>query len=224
MSTHTDTTAASTTDGSTALVDPRPAFERALDIARAVIAAASGRFDDPTPCDEMNVRDLIRHLHAAVRRAEVVTTLVDPSALPTDDVSIADDDWVDEFADAAAAAVRAWSDDGLLTTTMVLPWTQASGAQVLGVYLNEVLVHAWDLATATGQSPEWNDADAELAMGAIRRELPMPDRAEMWAEYRRQMPPEIVGESWAAPFGDAVEVAAGTGAIERLVAWQGRRP
>ena len=102
---------------------------------------------------------------------------------------------------------------------------QAEGAHVLAIYVNEVIVHTWDLATATGQHPTWHDADVELALAAIRRELPDADRTAMWEAVRSSLPAEVLAAApWSDPFANAVEVPDTARPVERLVAWQGRRP
>ena len=55
----------------------------------------------------------------------------------------------------------------------------------------------------------------------IQRELPMPDRAPMWAEAKASLPE---GVPWADPFADAVPVGDDAPLIDRLVAWNGRTP
>ncbi|MES3014490.1 MAG: PAS domain S-box protein, partial [Pseudomonadota bacterium] len=47
--------------------------------------------------------------------------------------------------------------------TMRLPWATCSGAAMLVSYLNEVTVHTWDLAMATGQRPAWDPEVVSLA-------------------------------------------------------------
>ena len=69
----------------------------------------------------------------------------------------ADDDWADAWATSGAHAVEAWRDDAVLDRPMALPWIQGSGAEVLTSYFSELTVHTWDLATATGQQPHWDD-------------------------------------------------------------------
>nr|WP_231514501.1 hypothetical protein [Mycobacterium sp. URHB0044] len=56
---------------------------------------------------------------------------------------------------------------------MALPWIEGSGAEVLASYFSELTVHTWDLATATGQQPDWDDTVVAAAFDAARRILPM---------------------------------------------------
>lgn len=225
---HPSADTATVPDGPASLADPRPAYARAVHLAAEVVAAVRpDQLDDPTPCDGLVVRELIRHLHMTMRRAAAVTGTAgtDVAVLPSEDHTIGDDEWDTAMASARADALAAWSDDALLPTVLTLPWMQAEGSHVLAIYLNETLVHTWDLAVATGQTPAWRDDDVELADAAIRRELPDADRTAMWEAVRRSMPPEaLAGQPWSAPFENAVAITGDAAPIERLVAWQGRDP
>lgn len=201
--------------------DPRPAFRRAVD--QLVDVAARVRPDqlgDPTPCTGMDVRALLDHVAMAVGRTEAVARRLPVEQWPGPDTS-AGDDWAAHLRRAGDAAVAAWTDDALLAVPMQLPWDTLAGTDVLGVYLNEVLVHTWDLARATGQSPAWDDAVVAVADEAIRQQLPLAERGPMWEAAKAEVPADV---PWEDPFADAVPVADDTTAIERLVAWNGRRP
>ena len=123
------------------------------------------------------------------------------------------------------ATARALAGQGakvaVLDRQIDLPWGTFSGTEVLGVYTNEVTVHTWDLARGTGQQPAWDPTVLAVADAAIRAQLPVADRSPMWAEVAASLPP---GVPWQDPFGPAVAVADDAPAIDRLVAWNGRRP
>jgi hypothetical protein len=102
---------------------------------------------------------------------------------------------------------------------MALPWIQGSGAEVLTSYLSELTVHTWDLAVATGQQPEWDDAVVTAALEA-RPILPAENRRALFEQISAAMGVAEV----AIPFGEAVAVPADAPAIDRLVAWNGRDP
>ncbi len=217
----TDTNAQPTTATPQLSTDPRPAFRRAVD--QLVDVAAGVRADqlgDPTPCTGMDVRSLLDHLAMAVGRTEAAARRVPLEEWPSLDTS-AGDDWVAHLRRVGDAAVAAWQDDALLDTVMQLPWDRLVGIDVLGIYVNEVVVHTWDLAQATGQSPAWDDVAVAVADEAIRQQLPDADRGPMWAAAKEQVPEDV---PWEDPFANAVPVSDGAPAIERLVAWNGRRP
>lgn len=88
-------------------------------------------------------------------------------------------------------------------------------------YLNEVTVHTWDLATATGQRPAWDPRIVSLAFDGIRF-LPGENRSAVFEAVRSTMAPEQ--RNFADPLADAVPVPDDAPLIDRLVAWNGRRP
>jgi hypothetical protein len=83
-------------------------------------------------------------------------------------------------------------------------------------------VHTWDLARATGQAPRWDDEVLEVAFAAVQRDLPAVGRRALFDEVAARLPAEA--GPMTPPFAEAVPVAADAPLIDRLVAWNGRRP
>lgn len=188
--------------------DPRVIFSKAVALAGAVIGATrSDQLDNRTPCGDFRVRGLLDHLVLAVEHVAAVGRGQDPYGGPVIVRDVPDDGWLRAWIYAAHEARAAWSDDATLARVVRLPWVEQSGAATLAGYVNEVTVHTWDLATATGRRPEWNSRVLEVAFDAIRHVLPAEGRGDR-----------------GAPFADAVEVPADAPLIDRLVAWNGRRP
>lgn len=188
--------------------DPRATFGRAVALGRAVVGAVRpDQLTGATPCPEFDVRTLLGHLVTVLRRVAVMGEGGHPLTVPfvTD---VPGDDFAAAWRDAANDVASAWTDDATLARTITLPWTSMTGAEALEIYANEVTVHTWDLAVATGQRPAWDDAVVRVAAAAFARELP-EDAAELRA---------------IAPFAPPVPVAAEAPAIDRLVAANGRRP
>jgi uncharacterized protein (TIGR03086 family) len=202
----TTTNPTTTTTSVLAADDPRITFNRAVALATGVIAGVRpDQLALPTPCEEYDVRDLLGHLVmvldrvAALGRGEDAFTDWAPLLQP-------DDGWVTAWQAAAVEAERAWADDAVLTRTITVPWASVPGAQVLDTYTNEVTVHTWDLASATGQEPEWDEQVVAVAGATMQRFLPDAHREAF------------------IPFADAVEVGADANPMDRLVAWNGRSP
>jgi len=190
------------------LPDPRPIFATAVALCREVVARVRPeQLDQPTPCRELDVRTLGHHVLAVLERLAIVGAGGHPSESPDYAEGVADDEWVAVFDGVAARVEAVWSDDAVLTNILTVPWARLPGAIALLIYINEISVHTWDLATATGQVPAWDEDVLTTAYAAIQRGLPAEgrDNAEL-------------------PFEEVVDVADDAPLIERLVAWNGRDP
>lgn len=185
--------------------DPRRGFVTAVGLGGTVIANISpGQLDGPTPCTEFTVRDLLGHFVFVLRRVSALGRGDDLSSVPVTS-GIADTEWPETWNQAASEVLAAWSDPEVLERTMVLPFGQLSGAAAIAVYTGEVIIHTWDLATATDQRPEWDDGTVAAVLVAYQRVLP-PTR-----------PPGV-------PFGPPVAIDDHRPLIDVLAAWSGRRP
>ncbi|WP_028925403.1 TIGR03086 family metal-binding protein [Pseudonocardia acaciae] len=190
----------------TELTDPRPYYRRALAWTHGLMSGVRAeRLGDPTPCTEFDVRALLGHLVTTVRRAKVIGEGGDPFTVPVVVTGVADDGWADAYAEGAAKLWTVWDDDRMLDVQVTAPWATIPGRVAVWAYLNETLVHGWDLAVATGQGSE---ADADLALATL----------EAAAGF---LPAEPRGGH--VPFAPVVEPAPGAGPTERLANWSGRR-
>ena len=209
---------------STHKTDTRPLLATAADTAGDVIAAITpDQFARPTPCGTFDVRTLIGHMHMVLRRINAIGNGLDPMSVSEDVATdLSDADLIGTWATESTAAQKAWATGSALDTTIVFPWVTVSGAATLIMYAGELTTHTWDLAKATAQTVEWNDAVIFAALGAITAMLPDPDRATAFEAAREQMPAEF--RDFPPPFADAVRVGPDAALIDRLVAWTGRQP
>ncbi|MFJ8667090.1 TIGR03086 family metal-binding protein [Streptomyces sp. NPDC093600] len=142
-------------------IDLGAAAER---VARLAAAVEDERLGDPTPCPDYAVRELLAHLlglsvafRDAARKDFGPTTNTAPdSALP-----VLEDDWRTALPKALDELAAAWREPGAWEGD-----TQAGGielpASVMGrIALDELVIHGWDLARATGR--EYEVGEAELA-------------------------------------------------------------
>lgn len=205
----------STTTNST---DPRPILDKAIATAGDVIAGVRpDQLSAPTPCPDMDVRTMIGHLVAVLDRIAALGNDEDPFSIT--ETHAPDDGWAIAWAAAGERAVDAWRDDAVLERPMALPWIQGNGSEILTSYFSELTVHTWDLATATGQQPEWDDVVLTAALDA-RPILPAENRRALFEQISAAMGLDEV----AIPFAEAVPVPADAPTIDRLVGWNGRDP
>lgn len=189
----------------TAVTDPRPLYRDALAWVTALMGAVRpDQLTQPTPCDEFDVAALMAHLVATVDRARVIGAGGDPASVPLVAAPAGGGDWSAAYRAATETMWAVWDDDALLAADVTAPWGRVAGHAAIWGYLNETLVHGWDLAAATGQPAEADPALAEAALAVARRAIPASPRGGH------------------VPFGAVVEPAAGAGPTERLANWSGR--
>jgi uncharacterized protein (TIGR03086 family) len=187
--------------------DPRPAFAAATATACAVAAAVRpDQLDDPTPCSEYDVRTLLGHLVAVLRRVAAVGRGEHPFSVPQVTTDVPDDGWSAAAQAAADDVLAVWADPALLGRELTLPFGTFPGAAALATYTAELTTHTWDVAVATGQDPEWDPQVLTVALAATHRAL-LAD-----------------GRGPGVPFGPVVLVPEDAPPIDRLIAWQGRDP
>jgi uncharacterized protein (TIGR03086 family) len=172
----------------------------------------------PTPCSEYDVATLLDHLVMVAERTAAIGR-GDPAMSVQPGHREAG--WAEAWQAAARDNEAAWADDGALDRRVTLPWTEMTGAEVLQMYTSEVTVHTWDVATATGQHPRWDDEVVATALAAMERDLPAEGRKQMIEEAMRHMPPGVPA---SFPFAEAVPATSDAPLIDRLVAWTGRDP
>ena len=165
----------------------------------------------------MDVRTMLGHLVGVLDRIAALGRGEDPFAVT--DSHAPDDSWSTAWTTSARRAADAWRDDAVLEQPMALPWIQGNGAEVLTSYFSELTVHTWDLATATGQQPDWDDTVVAAALAA-RDFLPAENRLALFEEISTAMGLDEV----AIPFAEQVTISDSAPAIDRLVAWNGRNP
>lgn len=183
-------------------------FGPATRTTAAVVAGVRGdQLGDPTPCPAYTVGDLVEHvngLSAAFTSAALKQRLPgggdasgDAGRLPAD--------WRESIPAALAGLAEAWR-----TPRAFEGMTQAGPVELPGdvaalVALNEVVVHGWDLAVATGQPYDPDPTAIEACLGfAASFEAPADDDGGL--------------------FGPPVAVPSGAPALDRLAGATGRRP
>jgi uncharacterized protein (TIGR03086 family) len=165
---------------------------RALDATGRIVAAIpADRWQAATPCPEWDVRGLVNHLVSgnlwaaelgAGATIEGVGGRLDGDRLGADPVAA--------YAASASAASDVFHRPGTLDAPCAVSYGPVPGSAYAGHRFIDVLVHGWDLATATGQDATLDDdlieacrqiaePQAELlrASGAFAREVAVPPDA-----------------------------------------------
>jgi uncharacterized protein (TIGR03086 family) len=180
------------------------------ELARLVRSVGDHQLGDPTPCPDYTVADLLDHIGGL---ALAFTLSARKEEIPgggnaSGDGSRLEDGWRDRIADQLAELGQAWLEptayDGM---TMAGPIEMPAEIAAL-VALDEVTVHAWDLAAATGQEYAADPAAVEAAHGFA-------------ASFE---PPEDGPADDGGLFGPPVPVPDDAPALHRLLGATGRDP
>lgn len=187
--------------------DPIARLARALEQTGAIIARVQpAQVALPTPCRAWNVRALVNHVVQDVR---MFTAMVSGVTWDQRDADVIGDDWATAYRAAADALLAAWQREGALDGTVQLPFGEAPARWCVGQQISDLVVHGWDIATATGQS---TDLDPELGQMALE-----------WA--RQNLQPQFRGEEGSGQsFGPEVPVPDTAPLHDRLAAFFGRQP
>ena len=186
-------------------VDLAVAHGRALASTRAYVAGVRPeQWDAPTPDEDWNVRDLVSHIVSgnlwvgelgSGRTIDEVGDVLDHDVLGEDPLAAYDR--------SAEVADRTFRAPGALDAPFAVSYGPVPGSVYAGHRFLDVLVHGWDLATATGQDTR---LDPDLAAACL--EVVEPQAAALTA---------------SGAFGTPLDVPAGAGAQTRLLALLGRR-
>jgi len=177
------------------------------DLDRAFRAAAAivddippDRRHAPSPCADWTATDVVEHVitgNLTVARA-LGPELADP---PEADESLAA-----RFRSSAEALVAVLARPDALAGTVAIPFGTVPVPVAVQLRTIEALVHAWDVAVATGQDPAVLPADlAETGIGFSESMFERADRTRL-------------------PFAAAVALPESAPAIDRLAALLGREP
>jgi uncharacterized protein (TIGR03086 family) len=136
------------------MIDLEPAADR---LGQVIAAVSDEQLTGPTPCPGQSVGDLVDHLSAFavsfVGSARKETTGRD-DPVPEPDLANLEPGWRDRVARELAALARAWKDPSAWEGTTYAGSIEMPAELVGLVALDELVVHGWDVAVATGQPYE----------------------------------------------------------------------
>src|SRR5262245_7792472 len=142
------------------MIDLRPAADRMKELLAHV---DDGQLGDPTPCPAMTVGDLVDHIgtFAVAFTASANKKPGRTGPPPQADAANLETDWRDRISRDLDTLAAAWRNPAAWEGT-----TSAGGgefpAELTGlISLDELVVHGWDVAVATGQS--FDPSDDEVA-------------------------------------------------------------
>jgi len=179
---------------------------QAAEVSRIVAGVRDDQLTGPTPCTDLTVAALLHHLStlsdafrgAAQRQPQGPGPMPDASRLPAD--------WHERIPQQLDALAVAWREPTAWEGSTEIAGMTMPGPTIAVVALNEVLVHGWDLAAATGQDYRADGASAQACL-------------DFALEIAANAP-----EMRNAMYGPAVPVPEDAPLLDRLIGQTGRDP
>ncbi len=175
---------------------------------RGIVAKVTAdQLDGPTPCASWDVRRLVNHIVGGSHWFAMTTNAgASPEVDETEDTDYAGGDTLGAYDAGIAASLAAFGAEGALEKMVKLPFGEFPGAAFMALATMDHFIHGWDLAKATGQSPDFDEGLA----------------AQLLAQAQMMVPDQFRGADPEAPFGPIVEIADSATASDRLAAFLGR--
>ena len=181
-------------------------FRRSVEeFGTRVRAVGPDQWHLPTPCSEWDVHDLVNHL---VNEERWAVPLLEGRTMEEVGDRF-DGDLLGEhparaWEEAARGALAATEQGGVLERTVHVSFGDISGQEYLSQLTTDHVIHAWDLARATGGDERLDPELVDFVRGYL-----MP-QVEQWRQ--------------AGVFGAKVDPAPGADAQAELLALTGRSP
>jgi uncharacterized protein (TIGR03086 family) len=169
--------------------DLEPAARRMAGLVEGVPNDGLGR---PTPCARYTVGDLLDHIGGAALAFTAAAEKQPLEGAPSGDASRLDPDWRTRIPLQLVALAQAWREPSAWTGM-----TRAGGVDLPGdvagiVALDELVIHGWDLAKATGQPAGYDGPELEAVYAMVQQfrssgveglfgpPVPVPDDAPLF--------------------------------------------
>ncbi|MFE1886711.1 TIGR03086 family metal-binding protein [Streptomyces diastatochromogenes] len=173
-------------------------FDQAATALEGVLAGIKPlQLDDPTPCPEWSVRELVNHVVGGNLMFAGIVSGNGPAA-PQDH----GDDLLGAFRSSFSTLREAFAADGVLERTFQTPMGERPATRLVTIRVIEMGLHGWDLAKATGQSFALPEEVVDAALNQLKAMLPA-DRQGL-------------------PYGNEQPAAPDASPTDRLAAFAGR--
>ncbi|MFE6334111.1 TIGR03086 family metal-binding protein [Streptomyces sp. NPDC057798] len=176
-------------------------------LARLAEGVTDEQLTGPTPCPDLRVRNLLGHLlglSVAFRDAGRKNLGATTDTAPTASVPDIGPGWREEFPKVLDDLAGAWRDPAAWTGMTRAGGVDLPGAVAGAVAIDELVVHGWDLAVATGQPYDPDPAALQAAHDFLLASKDDPSRGEI--------------------FGPVVPVPQDAALLDRAVGLSGRDP
>ena len=175
---------------------------------RLVLGTRDDQLTDPTPCADYTVGDLVHHIGGLTL---AFTGAAHKQPVPgsenggTGDASQLEPGWRLVIARDLELLAESWRNPAAYEGTTMAGPIELPGSDAAAVALNEVVVHGWDLAVATGQQYAADPISIQICTG-FARAFSTPETADQRG----------------AAFGPVIEVPDQAPDLDRLLGLMGR--
>jgi uncharacterized protein (TIGR03086 family) len=145
----------------TTTIDLGPA---AAEVARVVAGVRDDQLTHPTPCTGTSVAALLDHFVGLTLGLRLAAEKTPTQGAPKADANTLPADWRTRMPEQLDALVAAWRKPEAWEGVTEAGGVQMPAGAIGLVALNEVLVHGWDVAVATGQPYRPDDASAHACL------------------------------------------------------------
>ncbi len=184
-------------------------FGEVLERLADVVELSDVDLGQPTTCDGFTLGDLQRHTLGWLQY--FAAALSDPYAASSrpdpDTFELVGTQTANSIVANAQAVICTAIADGVSDEVVTMSSSRMAGDGVLAMALGEYIVHAWDLATATGRPYSVSDDAIQPALDFLRG----------------MVAPEYRGPD-SGFFGDEVEVSSDAPLLHKLLGFTGRNP
>lgn len=175
---------------------------------RLVLGTRDDQLTAATPCPDYTVGDLVQHiggLTVAFTYAAHQQPMPGGPSGGTGDASLLEPGWRLLIARDLEVLAESWSNPAAYAGMTMAGPVEMPGSDAAAVALNEVVVHGWDLAVATGQQ---YDVD--------------PTSLHIRTEFARAFSTPETADQRGDAFGTVIEVPDDAPALDRLLGLMGR--
>ncbi len=177
---------------------------QATETARIVAGVRDDQLSHPTPCPDMSVAALLDHLVGLTVAFRLAAEKTPFEGGPSADATHLAPDWRTRLPAQLAALAAAWREPGAWEGETEVAGVRMPAPAMATVALDEVLIHGWDLAVATGQPYRPDEAAVQACREMVGDRTDVPDEPGL--------------------FGAAVPVPADAPVFDRLLGQTGRDP
>jgi uncharacterized protein (TIGR03086 family) len=183
------------------MFDLSPATTRLAELVRNV---TDRDLKAPTPCPEYTVGDLIDHVNGLLLAFTMAALKTPLTGSGSGDAARLPMDFRESVPARLAELAQAWRSPAAWEGMTAAGGVDLPGEVAAGVALDEVVLHGWDLARATGQPFEVDEDLLQVVHGFVASIEP--------------------GDRDGSLFGAAVEVDSNAPLLDRVLGLSGRDP